>query len=178
MQPYDIIMVVVLAGTTAWGFMRGMAWQVASLASILVSSAVAARYGHKLAPHLSSAPTAGVMAMLVLYLATSFTIWAIFRLVSGLIDRVRLQGFDRQVGALFGASKGVLWCLLITFFAVTMSTETRRAVLDSRSGYYIAALIHRGEPLLPPEIHEAIGGYLEQLDRGLDRTRDPLSEAE
>ena len=116
--------------------------------------------------------------MLVLYLATSFTIWAIFRLVSGLIDRVRLQGFDRQVGALFGASKGVLWCLLITFFAVTMSTETRRAVLDSRSGYYIAALIHRGEPLLPPEIHEAIGGYLEQLDRGLDRTRDPLSEAE
>lgn len=178
MQPYDFIMVLVLAGTTVWGAMRGMAWQIASLASILVSSAVAARYGNDLAPHLSTAPTAGVMAMLVLYLATSFAIWTIFRLVSGMINRVQLQGFDRQLGALFGAAKGVLWCLLITFFAVTMSTESRRAVLESRSGYYIAALIHRGEPLLPPEIHNAIGGYLDQLDRGLDPKIDPLPAAE
>ena len=56
-------------------------------------------------------------------------IWLVFRLVSGLIDRVRLKEFDRQMGALFGAAKGVLLCVAITFFAVTLSTQARTAVL-------------------------------------------------
>jgi len=175
MQPYDIIMLVVLGVATLWGALRGMAWQIASLASVVGSSFVAVRYGEALAPHISeSAMTNRVIAMLVLYLLTSLAIWMVFRLVATFIDRVRLKGFDRQMGALLGAAKGTLWCLLITFFAVTMSNHTRREVLISHSGYYMAALIERAEPLLPGEVRDVIGGYLEQLDRGLDPTVDPL----
>ena len=32
MQTYDIIMLAVLAGSTLFGFVKGMAWQLASLA--------------------------------------------------------------------------------------------------------------------------------------------------
>ncbi|HEY1600416.1 MAG TPA: CvpA family protein [Pirellulales bacterium] len=175
---YDIIMLVVLAGTTLWGAMRGMAWQVASLASIVLSSLVAMRYSDQLAPHLGqSESTNHVLAMLILYLVTSLGIWIVFRLVSTVINRVRLKEFDRQLGALFGAAKGVLWCLLITFFAVTGSTWSRHHVLESRSGHYMAVFIHQGEPLLPKEVHDAIGGYLEQLDRGLDPTNESVPEA-
>jgi membrane protein required for colicin V production len=175
MQSYDIIMLAVLGGATLFGALRGMAWQVASLASVIVSSIVAVRYCDTMAPQITeSESTNRVLAMLILYLLTSLAVWAAFRLVATLINRVRLKEFDRQVGALFGASKGVLWCLLITFFAVTMSTHTRQLVLASRSGYYMAELIHRGQPLLPQEVHEAIGGYLDQLDRGLDPTVEPV----
>jgi hypothetical protein len=55
--------------------------------------------------------------MLALYLATSLAVWLLFRLVAGIIDKVKLKDFDRQVGALIGVAKGVLLCLVITFFA-------------------------------------------------------------
>jgi membrane protein required for colicin V production len=177
MQSYDVIMLTVLGGATLLGAMRGMAWQVASLASVIVSSIVAVRYADLLAPHISgSESTSRLLAMLILYLLTSLAIWTAFRLAASAIDRVRLQGFDRQIGALFGASKGVLWCLLITFFAVTMSNDTRALVLASRSGHYMAELVHTADPLLPEQIHELIGEYIEQLDRGLDPTIDPVAE--
>ena len=174
MQPYDVLMLVVVGCAALLGAVRGMAWQVASLASIGLSSVVAVRYSPLLAPHVSQVESTNrVIAMLILFLATSLTIWLLFRAVSGFIDRVRLKGLDRQLGALFGGFKGVLLCVLITFLAVTTSTRARQHVLASHSGYYIAELIHRGEPLLPKDVHDAIGGYLDELDRGLDPTVDP-----
>ena len=70
--------------------------------------------------------------MLVLYVVTAGAIWLLFRLVSGIIDRLKLKEFDRQLGALFGLAKGVLYCVIITFFAVTLSEPARQAVLQSR----------------------------------------------
>ena len=41
MQVYDIIMIVVLLGTTMFGAYKGLAWQVASLAAVVASYLVA-----------------------------------------------------------------------------------------------------------------------------------------
>ncbi len=49
--------------------------------------------------------------MLVLYILTSLAIWLLFRMVSGIIDRVKLKEFDRQMGALFGLAKGRRYAL-------------------------------------------------------------------
>jgi len=76
--------------------------------------------------------------------------------------------FDRQMGALFGLVKGVLWCLLITFFAVTLSETTRQWVLQSRSGYYTALLIQHGTPILPEDVRNVLGKYIKRLDEGLE----------
>ena len=53
----------------------------------------------------------------------------VFRLVSRLIDRVKLKDFDRQFGALLGLAKGSLLCMLITFFSVTLLGEQKRAAI-------------------------------------------------
>lgn len=172
MQPYDIVMLVILVGATIFGAWKGMAWQIASLASLLVSFGVALRFSEPLAPIFGEqAPWNRFIAMLVLYLGTSMGIWLAFRLVAGLIDRIKLRELDRQVGAIFGAAKGVLMCVAVTFFAVTLSAAARDKVLESRSGYYIARLIDQATPLMPPELHEVLGPYLERLDRELDPNR-------
>ena len=106
-----------------------MAWQIASLTSLIVSSTMAVHFGGRLAPYLSAEePWNRFVAMLVLYLLTSLAIWLAFRVVAKAISRVQLKDFDRQAGALFGAAKGVLWCLVITFFAVTLSESARQAI--------------------------------------------------
>jgi membrane protein required for colicin V production len=50
-QTYDVIMLVVLAGSTLFGVWKGMAWQVASLASVVVSGAVAVHSSAAVAPY-------------------------------------------------------------------------------------------------------------------------------
>jgi len=175
MQPYDIAMLAVLLIATLLGAWKGMAWQIASLASLVASYFMALRFGHTLAPLFGDKePMNRFIAMLVIYLGTSMVIWLLFRVVAGLIDRVRLKEFDRQVGGLIGATKGVLLCVVITFFAVTLSADSRKMVLDSRSGHYISVLIDRARPMMPDDLRQVLEPYLKRLDDGLDPGSQPL----
>jgi membrane protein required for colicin V production len=169
MQIYDVIMLAVLVGCVVFGAWKGMAWQLASLGSLVISYFVALYGCDLLAPYIGAeAPWNRITAMLILYLGTSLSIWLLFRVVAGVIDRVKLKEFDRQVGALFGAAKGVLLCVAITFFAVTLSEDGRDLILQSRSGYYIAVLIDRADPIMPEGVHDVLGPYLHALDEKLD----------
>jgi membrane protein required for colicin V production len=119
----------------------------------------------------NEAPWNRCVAMLVIYAVTALVIWVLSCLVRGLIERVQLKEFDRQLGAILGAVKGIVWCAVITFFAVTVmgSVEpVRQMVLKSRSGYCIAVLTERTVPLLPQDVRDVLGKYIEELDRGLD----------
>ncbi len=177
MQIYDICMLAVLGAATLFGAWKGMAWQVASTASLVVSYGVALKFSAPLAHHFGQqAPLNRFLAMFVLFAGTSLAIWLVFRLVAGFINRVRLREFDRQMGALFGAAKGVLLCVAITFFAVTLSAPARAAVLKSRSGYYIAVLLDRADGVMPQELHEVLDPYLKQLEKELDPTKHPQPE--
>ncbi|MGA2620330.1 MAG: CvpA family protein [Thermoguttaceae bacterium] len=168
MQPYDVFMLVVLFLCILHGAWRGMAWQLAATAAIVVSVLVAAHFSGPLAPLCGQPPWNRFLAMLLLYVATSLAIWLGFRTVSAFIDRLQLKEFDRQLGAVFGALKGVLWCIVITFFTVTLSEPARQTILKSRSGRCIARLTERAGPILPAEIRTVVGKYLDDLDRKLD----------
>ena len=177
LQPYDFLMIAVLFLCTLFGAWKGMAWQLAALASLIVSGLVAILASGPLAHYFGpQSPWNRCIAMLLLYVATSLVIWLAFNLVSGFIGRLRLKEFDRQLGGIFGAIKGLLWCVVITFFAVTLSEPARQAVLKSYSGYYIAVLTHRAAPLLPAEVRAVLGKYIEELDRKLDPKLAPPPE--
>ena len=166
---YDIVMIAVLIFSTVFGLWKGMAWQLAAFASLILSAVVAVYFSGPVAPYIGlQAPLNRWVAMLLIYLVAALVIWVLFRMVSGAIDRVRLKEFDHQMGALFGLAKGVLWCLIITFFAVTLSEPLRQSVLNSRSGYYIALLIHRADPIMPDEIRAVLGKYIDELEEKLE----------
>ncbi len=52
MDWYDILMIAVLAGATLLRAWKGMAWQLASLASLVLSYFLALRFSTQLAPSL------------------------------------------------------------------------------------------------------------------------------
>jgi membrane protein required for colicin V production len=159
-------MLIVIGMATIFGAIKGFAWQVASLASILVSYAVSYRFRFEVAEMIQAKPPWNqFLAMLILYVGTSFVIWVGFRLLSGMIDRVRLKEFDRHLGAAFGLAKGLIFCLLITMFAMSLlGPNQQAAICQSRSGYYIASALDRGAGILPKEIHDVVGPYLANLD--------------
>jgi len=180
MQTYDMLMLLVLVAATLFGFWKGMAWQIASLASLVVSYFVALKFADQLAPMISNhAPWNKFVAMLAIYIGTSFVIWTLFRLVSGAIDRVKLDGFDHQMGALFGLAKGVLGCIAITFFAVTILPQAQKdSIIASRTGEYIIVLLDKTNTVVPPEVHDVIHPYVERIEQRLDPQHHPSSGSE
>ncbi len=165
MEIYDVIMLVVVIAAAAFGFVKGLAWQVASLASLVISYFVALTFSTSLAPTFGTTePWNRFAAMLVIFVVVGAAIWFLFRLVSAVIERVKLQEFDRQLGALVGGAKGVLLCLAITFFLVSLSETARNWILPTRSGYYAAWLMDQAHPVMPEEMHDVLEPFIHQLD--------------
>jgi membrane protein required for colicin V production len=178
MQTYDLVMLAVLVFATIFGFWKGLAWQVASLASLVVSYFAALKFADKLAPMVSEhAPFNKFVAMLIIYAGASLAIWMLFRVVAGVIDGVKLKEFDRQMGALVGFAKGVLICIAITFFAVSLLGQVQRdKILASRSGHYIVQVLDKADAVAPPEIQQVIGPYIQKINDRLDPNYKPNPE--
>lgn len=175
MQTYDFLMLAVLGCATLFGFVKGVAWQVASLASLVVSYLLALRFSSQIAPVFGdNQPWNRFVAMLVIYVVCSFAIWLLFRAVSETIERVKLREFDKQLGAVFGFAKGVLLCAVITFFAVTLLPPAKKqAVIASKSGRYIGVLLERTRAAVPPEYYDMIKPYLDKFEDRLDPNYAP-----
>lgn len=174
MQIYDIIMLAVLLAAIGFGAWKGLAWQLASISAIFVSYLVALKFKQSVAESLGfTEEWEKICVMLGLYLLTSLTIWVVFGYIRKIIDKVKLQEFDRQAGAVLGAVKGVILCLIITLFAVSLLGDNQKhSICCSHSGYFMAKLIDKIEVAAPVEVHHAIGPYLEKLDRELTQDHD------
>lgn len=166
METYDIIMLVVLVGATLFGAIKGFAWQLASIGSLVLSYIVAYRFREPFSEVIKADPPWNrFLAMLILYVGTSFIIWMLFRMISKTIDNLKLKEFDRQVGAVCGLAKGALFCTLITMFAVTLvGPKLREQIVGSRSGFYIAKLLDKSDMVIPPELHDVVAPYIERFE--------------
>jgi membrane protein required for colicin V production len=178
MQTYDLFMLAVLVGATIFGFWKGMAWQIASLAALVVSYFASLKFSDQLAPLATSmfgvqAPLNRCVAMLVIYIITSFIVWMLFRMVSGAIDKIRLESFDKQMGGTLGFAEGVCMCVIITFFVVMFWPAQREAIVASQSGHYIVVLLDKANSIFPPEIHQVVDPYLRQLQERLNPNFQP-----
>ena len=170
MQIYDIIMIAVLVAAILFGAWKGLAWQVASLAAIFVSYFVALTFRAPVAAMIKTEePWNKFIAMFGLFIVTSLGIWILFGFISRSIERFHLKDFDRHAGAVLGAVKGALLCLVITFFAVTLLSDAQKqAIVNSYSGHFIAKTIDKLDAVMPKEVHQVVQPYLEKLDKELD----------
>ena len=163
-------MLVILAAAVLFGLWKGLAWQVAMLAAIFVSYFVSANFSGVVAGYISAdAPWNRFLAMFILYVGTSLAIWVAFGFVRKSIDKMQLESFDRQIGAIVGGVTGATLCVVITLFAVTLLGEkTRKAVCESKSGYYIAKGLDQLSAVVPSQYHEMVAPYVDNLNQALD----------
>jgi membrane protein required for colicin V production len=166
LEGYDLVMLGILAGAALLGYFKGMVWQLAWIAGIVASSYVAFRFGAMLAPFFGTqAPWNRFAAMLAVYVGTSLAVWLVFRVISGAINAVHLSAFDHQLGLLLGLAKGVLICVVVTFFSVTLAPAYRHQIVASRSGRLVAELIVRADTYLPKEIHDTVDPFVKQFEK-------------
>ena len=179
MSIYDILMLAIFIGSILFGAWKGLAWQVASLSAIVVSYLVAMNFGDKLAAFLQAEPPWNKFgAMLILFLGTSLIIWMIFGRVRESIKKMHLASFDRQAGALLGAVKGALLCMVVTMFGVSLLGETTaEAICYSKSGAYITRGINQLSTVVPDEIHGVLGPYIAKFNEAMEQEHQQHEQA-
>ncbi|MEZ6093696.1 MAG: CvpA family protein [Pirellulaceae bacterium] len=113
-------------------------------------------------------PWAPFLSMLILYVGTSLVIWVAYGYIRETIKRMHLKTFDAQTGGLLGAFKGALLCMVVTMFAVTLlGDNVRRAVVESRSGGFIAKSINKLNAVVPDELHTILNPFVEDFNSQL-----------
>ena len=99
MQFYDLVMLAVMGGSILFGLWKGLAWQIASVAAIVVSYFVARNLNGPVANMIGGDPAWNrFLAMFILFLGTSLAIWIVFGFVRSTIERLHLRSFDRAHG--------------------------------------------------------------------------------
>jgi len=73
---YDIIILVLLLGAVVFGYWKGLAWQIASVAAVVVSYFAAYRFRDQVAQFVQAEPPFNrIAAMLIIFVACSLIIW-------------------------------------------------------------------------------------------------------
>ncbi|MEC9092990.1 MAG: CvpA family protein [Planctomycetota bacterium] len=170
---YDVIMLVILGVSVLFGFLKGFAWQVASVAAFVVSYLVAANFNESIAGYFGVNP---LVSKFLLFMGTALVIWIGYGVIHKQIEQFRLKSFDRQIGAIVGLGSGILACLVVTFFAVMFGEGMGRKVVQSQSGKYIMQVIQQLDEILPDEIQSKVNPYLEKLDSELTQAQTGVEE--
>jgi membrane protein required for colicin V production len=162
---YDLLTLGILMYAMFRGATKGIVWQLAAIAALLMCFFFSGSLSHVIAPFIRvEEPLNKWIAMLVLYLVFSFVCFGAARVLHEAIESMRIEALDRHMGALLGLVKGGMFSLFLTFFLVTLSNSARESIIRSESGYVAAVVIDRLDPVIPGDLHALLEPYLRRLD--------------
>jgi uncharacterized membrane protein required for colicin V production len=162
---YDIFVVAILIVGMVRGAVRGVVWQLAGIAGIVLCLVFAETISHIGSPLVNLEPPLNQwVVMFVAYLFFSFLSFGFARLINSALEKAELKEYDKHLGAIFGLVKGAALCLVITFFLVTLSDTTRDMLRSSKSARYAAIVMDRLHPVMPAKLRGALVKYIHDLD--------------
>ena len=161
---YDLSMLGILVFTTFRGSAKGIAWQLAAIASLVLCFLFATPLSLAVAPLISVDPPLNRwIAMLVIYLVFSFGCFGLARMFRSWLEAARFEEYDRHLGAMFGLVKGATICFVLTFFIVCLSQEACQYVLRTNSGYIAAAVMQQLDVVMPAELSKVLTPFRNRL---------------
>jgi len=161
MTYYDVAMAVVVIAGMAWGAWRGITWQLASIASLVLGYTASHQLSPQLAPHFGSDPTISrALAMLAIYAAVSGAVFLVAWIFRAILRKMKFEAFDRHLGMLLGGMEGALLGVVATFFVVSLAPSTRDPIFASPAGRLVGGVMNAIGPILPSEAREALAPYI------------------
>lgn len=157
MTPYDAVMVGLVLGGMLWGAIRGMTWQVACIASLVLAYFFAHQVSAHLAPYIPGDPLvkrAG--SMLAAYVLVSAGVYFVAWTVRATLKKMKFEAYDRHLGMLLGGLEGALLGVVGTMFVVGLTPSMREPIFSSASGRAVAHIMDSAGPALPAEIRDVV----------------------
>lgn len=154
----DIALVAVLLLSVIVGVVRGVVFELLSLAGWVAAWFAAQWLAPQVAPHVPVGAQGSALnhgAAFALAFIAALIVWGLAaRLVRLLIHATPLSLIDRLLGALFGLVRGVVLLLAVaTVIGFTPLVKTA-AWQQSRGAAILNAVLQGLLPLLPPQVSE------------------------
>jgi membrane protein required for colicin V production len=160
MTPYDAAMAAVVVAGLVWGAWRGITWQLASIASLVLGYSTAHPLSGQLAPYFPGPPVvARALSMLAVYAAVSGGIFLAAWAVRATLRQMKFEAYDRHLGMLLGGLEGALLGLVVTFFVVSLAPQTRGPIFASPTGRLVGRVMDTLGPVLPGEVRDELAPF-------------------
>ena len=165
---YDAAMAGVVVAGMIWGAIRGVTWQIASIASLILGYMVAHPLSAQLAPHFPGDPViARSLAMLAVYAGVSGGVFLAAWCVRATLKAMKFEAFDRHLGMLLGGMEGALLGIVATFFVVSLSPSMREPIFSSPSGHLVGNVMNALGPVLPGEARDALAPFIAEAKQAV-----------
>jgi membrane protein required for colicin V production len=160
MTIYDAAMLAVVVAGMVWGAWRGITWQLASMASLVLGYLVAHPVSGQVATHFPGPPVvARALAMLAVYAAVSCGVFLAAWLVRTTLRQLKFEAFDRHLGMVLGGVEGLIVGLVVTLFTVSLAPQTRDPIFTSKAGQLVGKLMDMVGPVLPGEVRDELAPF-------------------
>lgn len=161
---YDGVMLTIVIVCVIQGALKGMAWQLAPIASLVVGYLFGVPLSTATAPWFGQPPLNGVFSLITMYMLVSLGVYLIARSLRESIEKLKLVEFDRHLGALLGGVKGVLFTTVLTVGLLCVFPSAAGMIVHSESRGVAENVIDFVSPLLPKDVHQVIAPYLRPIE--------------
>ncbi len=167
MSALDWVFILILLGSVLIGAMRGLVFEVLSLISWVLAFFAARLWGAQVGmwkPMQELDEGVRIAAGLVIvFVVAIFALGLVIRIIGKLVQIVGLRPFDRTLGALFGALRGVL--LLVLIALVFMLTSMRESQIWNTSVFapHLVSAVSVLRPWMPQELGRHWSSLVDQL---------------
>lgn len=118
------------------------------------------------------------LAMLAVYVALCGVSFVVAGILNSWLAKAKVIDFDKHLGGILGFVKGIVICMTIMFFAITMSPPMRNVVSQTYSGYAAARILNTSQyliPLLPENAVPTVRNVIDNFNKSLQPGTDDLS---
>ncbi|MEJ5029855.1 CvpA family protein [Comamonas sp. MYb69] len=167
MSALDWVFILILLGSVLIGAMRGLVFEVLSLISWVLAFFAARLWGAEVGMWLPMQEMdEGVRiaaGLVIVFVVAIFALGLVIRIIGKLVQIVGLRPFDRTLGALFGALRGVL--LLVLIALVFMLTSMRESQIWNTSVFapHLVSAVSVLRPWMPQEMGRHWSSLVDQL---------------
>lgn len=168
----DLISLALLVIFLIRGVWKGFVWQMAGLVSLIGGMVAANKLSPKVAPKLHENfaifrehDNADVItSYFLIFVAVMLVVLVLARALKGLIDRLRLNSYDRLLGGLFGGLKAVaVIVLVISVLTMFESTLVNDHIAKAYTGKVADFAVKKSGPLFPEEIKQRVRSTMEVI---------------
>ena len=171
----DILFVLIILLSIVSGYRKGLIrigiGLIATIAAIVLACWFYGRAGTFLIPYVSSRSTANLLGFLIVFLGV-LTVGALLsRILATIFKWVGLSWFDRILGAVFGALRGVAISIGVLMMITALSPISRQsAVTNSEIAPYLMEAAEAITLLTPKEFKDG-------FQRGYEKVKATWNEA-
>jgi membrane protein required for colicin V production len=163
----DWVLVVVLVASVVIGAWRGLVFEVLSLiswvAAFVLARVLGSQVGQWLPMQDMDEGLRTAAGFVVTFITSIFALGVVIWLIGKLVNAVGLRPFDRLMGAIFGAVRGLL--LLVLIALVFLLTPMRESQIWNTSvlAPYLVSAVSVLRPWMPQEMGRHWSSLVDQL---------------